>query len=208
MDAIRVLGDARIVPVVVIDDAGSAVPLAEALVAGGIDIVEITLRTSAALDAIAALSSCPTVRTGAGTVVTPDQVDAAVDAGASFIVSPGLATNVVERALKHNIPVVPGVATPSDLMAAVGMGLKVVKFFPAGILGGPAAIRALAAPFPELRFVPTGGVGASNLAEYLALPCVVAVGGSWMVERQLVTGRCWDEITSRSAEAVRLAAAA
>lgn len=195
---------AGVVPVAVIDDASHAEALAGALQAGGIGLIEVTLRTPASLDAVAALAKSGTIRTGAGTVVTPAQVDDVVDAGAAFLVSPGLSVPVVERARERGVPIIPGVATPSDLMTAVNLGLDIVKFFPAGLLGGPAAIKALAGPFPQLRFVPTGGVGPKNLADYFALPCVLAVGGSWMVERDLVAAGRWDEITTRSAEAVRL----
>jgi len=205
MDVIEVLQRTRVVPVAVIDDASRAVALAQALSAGGIDLIEVTLRTEAGLATLAALRSQPSMCVGAGTVVTPEQVDAAVAAGAAFIVSPGLSIPVVERARQHGVPILPGVATASDLMTAVALGLGVVKFFPAGVLGGPAAIRALAAPFPDLKFVPTGGIGPTNIADYLALPCVLAAGASWMVERALINDERWDEITDRSAQLVRVA---
>ena len=204
MDVTDVLRGTRVVPVAVIDDADSAGALGEALVAGGIDIIEVTLRTEAGLKALAALAGVPAMRTGAGTVLSPAQADAAIDAGATFLVSPGLSVPVVERALERGVPIIPGVATPSDLMTAYNLGLDVVKFFPAGVLGGPSAIRALAAPFPAMRFVPTGGIGPSNVADYFAVPSVLAVGGSWMVERSLIAAGRWGEITTRSAEAVRL----
>ena len=208
MDVVDVLHGTKVVPVAVIDDAASAEALGQALVAGGIDIIEVTLRTEAGLKALGALSSTAAMRVGAGTVLSPAQVDAAIDAGATFLVSPGLSVPVVERAMERGIPIIPGVATPSDLMTAYNLGLSVVKFFPAGVLGGPPAIRALAAPFPDMRFVPTGGIGPSNAADYLALPSVLAIGGSWMVERALIAAGRWDEITTRSAEAVRLVAEA
>jgi 2-dehydro-3-deoxyphosphogluconate aldolase/(4S)-4-hydroxy-2-oxoglutarate aldolase len=205
MDVIEVLQRTRVVPVAVIDDANRALALAQALSEGGIDVIEVTLRTAAGLDAITALSPLSTTCVGAGTVITPEQVDAAVAAGAEFIVSPGLSVPVVQRAQELGVPILPGVATPSELLAAIALGLKVVKFFPAGVLGGPAAIRALAAPFTELKFVPTGGINAANLADYLALPCVLAAGASWMVERRLIADDRWSEITDRAAQAVRLA---
>lgn len=204
-DVRHLLQGARIVPVAVIDDPGRAPGLGEALLAGGLDVIEVTLRTPAAVEAIAALAGVPGMRTGAGTVVTADQVDAAVDAGATFVVSPGLSADVVRRCRERGVPVLPGVATPSDLMAAVALGLTEVKFFPAGVLGGPAALKALSAPFPGMTFVPTGGVSAANLADYLRLPCVAAVGGSWMVGRDVVAAGRWQEITDLTAQAVRLA---
>lgn len=192
-----------VVPVVVLDDPAQALPLGEALLAGGIDVVEITLRTAAGVDAIRALAALPGMRVGAGSVLVPDQVDHVVAAGARFVVSPGLSAGVVDRARALGVPALPGVATASDLMAAVGLGLTEVKVFPAGLLGGPAAIRALAAPFPGISFMPSGGVTAATMADYLALPAVPAVSGSWMVDRTLLGEARWDEVTARSAAAMR-----
>jgi 2-dehydro-3-deoxyphosphogluconate aldolase/(4S)-4-hydroxy-2-oxoglutarate aldolase len=200
---------ARIVPVVVVDGADEGARLADALVAGGLPVAEITLRMPRALEAIrAVVAEQPDVLVGAGTVVTPAQVDEVVEAGARFLVSPGTYEPVVARAQELGVPILPGVATASDVMRAVNLGLGVVKLFPASVAGGPAAIKALSAPFPGLRFMPTGGVNAGNLHEYLALPSVIAAGGSWMVERPLVTAGDWAEITRRTAEAVALAAPA
>ena len=199
----------RLVPVVVVDGAGQGARLADALVAGGLPVAEITLRTSGGIDAIRAVAQGqPDVVVGAGTVTTAAQVDAVVEAGARYIVSPGLSDAVVRRSQEHGVPVLPGVATPTEIIRALDLGVDVVKLFPASVVGGPAAIRAFSAPFPGLRFVPTGGVSAANLGEYLALAPVLAVGGSWMVEKALVAAGEWDEITRRTAEAVALAAPA
>src|SRR6478735_3794469 len=183
------IGRARVVPVVVVDDAAQGLLVAESLRDGGLPVAEVTFRTA-----------------GAGTVVTPAQVDEAVAAGARFLVSPGLSAAVVRRAQEHGVPVLPGVATPSDIIAALDLGLDTVKLFPANVVGGPAAVKAFSAPFPGLRFVPTGGVGAANLLDYLALPSVLAAGGSWMVDRALVRAEDRSEIVRRTREAVELAA--
>ncbi len=207
-DVVAALGAHRLVPVVVVDGADEGARLADALVAGGLPVAEITLRTAGGIDAIRAVAQTqPDVVVGAGTVTTVDQVDAVVDAGARYIVSPGLSAAVVRRAQEHGVPILPGVATPSEIMAALDLGIDVVKLFPASVVGGPAAIKAFSAPFPGLRFVPTGGVSAGNLGDYLGLAPVLAVGGSWMVEKSLVTAGDWAEITRRTAEAVALAAA-
>ena len=198
-----------LVPVVVLDRAEDAVPLGEALLAGGITGAEITLRTAAGLDAIAlAAQRLPDLTVGAGSVLTPDHVDQVVDAGARFVVSPGLHAPVIARCVQRSVPALPGVATASEVMAAVNLGLTEVKFFPAGLLGGPAAIKATSAPFPGISFLPSGGVGPDNLADYLALPCVPAVSGSWMVDLGLIRNADWAEITRRSTAAVEAARAA
>jgi Entner-Doudoroff aldolase len=172
---------ARIVPVVVLHDAKDAEPLGRALIAGGLPVAEVTFRTAAAVESIRAMSAIEGLIVGAGTVLTPAQVEQAVEAGASFIVSPGLRRDVVLAAQAAGIPVLPGAVTPSEIMAAQELGLDTVKFFPANVYGGAAAIKALSAPFGSMRFVPTGGVSVSNLFDYLSLGCVPAVGGSWMV---------------------------
>ncbi|WP_431892732.1 bifunctional 4-hydroxy-2-oxoglutarate aldolase/2-dehydro-3-deoxy-phosphogluconate aldolase [Cellulosimicrobium funkei] len=198
---------ARVVPVVVVDDAAQGVLVASALRDGGLPVAEVTFRTAGARAAIEAIArEVPDVLVGAGTVVTAAQVDEAVDAGARFLVSPGLSAAVVRRAQELGVPVVPGVATPSDVIAALDLGLDVVKLFPANVVGGPAAVKAFSAPFPGLRFVPTGGVSAANLLDYLALPAVLAAGGSWMVDAALVRAGDTVEITRRTREAVALAA--
>ena len=200
---------ARVVPVVVVDAAAQGVLVASALRDGGLPVAEVTFRTAGASAAIEAIArEVPDVLVGAGTVVTAAQVDEAVDAGARFLVSPGLSAAVVRRAQELGVPVVPGVATPSDVIAALDLGLDVVKLFPAKVVGGPAAVKAFSAPFPGLRFVPTGGVSAANLLDYLALPAVLAAGGSWMVDAALVRAGDTAEISRRTREAVALAATA
>ncbi len=197
----------RVVPVVVVEDAATAEPLGQAMVAGGLPVAEVTFRTAAAADAIAAMSQVEGLLVGAGTVVSADQVDQAIAAGAQFIVSPGLRADVVRRAQVARVPVVPGAVTPSEIMEAKALGLDTVKFFPASTYGGAKAIRALSAPFAGMRFVPTGGVSLDNLADYLSLPCVPAVGGSWMVPPALVTAGDYDQVSRLCAEAVAAAAA-
>ena len=202
MTDLSLLNRCPIVPVVVLDDPEQALPLGEALLAGGIDVVEITLRTDAGLEAIRRLATLPGMHVGAGSVLVPHQVDQVVEAGARFVVSPGLAVDVVQQSHALGVPALPGVATGSDLMAASALGLDEVKFFPAGLLGGPAAIRALAAPFTTMSFMPSGGVNADNMGDYLALPAVPAVGGSWMVDPALLREGRWDEVTARASAAV------
>lgn len=205
-DVLAALGAHRIVPVVVVEGAADGARLADALVAGGLPVAEITLRTAGGVEAIRAVAAAqPDVVVGAGTVTRADQVDAVADAGARYVVSPGLSRAVVERCAERGLPVLPGVASPTEIMAALDLGIDVVKLFPASVVGGPAAIKAFSAPFPGLRFVPTGGVNAGNLGEYLGLAPVLAVGGSWMVDKKLVDAGDWAEITRRTAEAVALA---
>lgn len=196
--------DYRIIPVVVIDDAATAATLGDALVDGGLPLAEITFRTSAAPDAISTLADRGDLIVGAGTITSVSDVDAAVQAGASFLVSPGLSQAVVERAAEHNILLIPGAVTATEVQRAVEWGVRTIKFFPAETSGGIAAIRALSAPFPAVSFIPTGGVTAMNLADYLALPSVVAVGGSWMVERSLIAARNVNAMTQRTTDALRI----
>jgi 2-dehydro-3-deoxyphosphogluconate aldolase/(4S)-4-hydroxy-2-oxoglutarate aldolase len=205
-DVLTRLAAHRLVPVVVLDEADDAGPLADALVGGGLPVAEITFRTAAAPDAIRVMADRGDVLVGAGTVVTPQQVDEAVAAGAQYLVSPGTSRAVVERAQEHGVPVLPGAVTATEVQAALELGLGTVKFFPAGTSGGSAAIAALAAPFGGVRFVPTGGVGPANLDEYLALPCVAAVGGSWMVPRDRVRAGDLAGVRTLVADAVALAA--
>jgi len=190
------LAVARIVPVIVLDDAADAGPLADALLAGGIDCAEITLRTPAGLAAVQALAHRDDILVGAGTVLTAAQTDEAVAAGARFVVSPGLGLDVVSRAQQLGVAVLPGVATATELQTAAAAGLGAVKFFPAGALGGLGMLDALAGPFPGMRFMPSGGVTAENAADYLAHPSVFAVGGSWMVPRTLIGAGRFAEITA------------
>ncbi|MDQ1288301.1 MAG: 2-dehydro-3-deoxyphosphogluconate aldolase / (4S)-4-hydroxy-2-oxoglutarate aldolase [Actinomycetota bacterium] len=205
-DILERLAAHRLVPVVVLDDAADAVPLASALVEGGLPVAEVTFRTAAAPEAIRAIADRGDVLVGAGTVLTPAQVDAAVAAGASYIVSPGISRAVVERCAEHGVVALPGAVTASEVQTAIELGLTTVKFFPAGTSGGAPAISALAAPFAGIRFVPTGGVSAKNLADYLTLPCVAAVGGSWMVPRDRVRAGDFATVKTLTAEAVALAA--
>lgn len=198
----------RLVPVVVVDRAADAWPLAQALKSGGLPCAEVTFRTAAAEDAIREMAKDPDLLVGAGTVVRADQVDVAVRAGASFVVSPGFSLAVVRRCQELGVPVLPGVATPSEVMMALDAGLDVVKFFPAEANGGVSALRAIGAPFSMMRFVPTGGITAANLAGYLALPSVLAVGGSWMVAPKLIAAGDFGEVSRLTAEAVAIVRAA
>ncbi|WP_062525935.1 bifunctional 4-hydroxy-2-oxoglutarate aldolase/2-dehydro-3-deoxy-phosphogluconate aldolase [Demequina rhizosphaerae] len=205
VDVLASLGAHRLVPVVVMDDAADADGLAGALVAGGLPVAEVTFRTAAAEESIRVMAARGDVLVGAGTVLTVDQVDRAVAAGASYVVSPGLSRAVVERCGEHGVPVLPGAVTATEVQAALELGITTVKFFPAGTSGGAKAIAALAAPFGGVRFVPTGGVGPANLHEYLALPSVHAVGGSWMVPKDLVSAHEFAKVRALVVEAVALA---
>jgi 2-dehydro-3-deoxyphosphogluconate aldolase / (4S)-4-hydroxy-2-oxoglutarate aldolase len=196
------LGQMGLVPVVKIERAEDSVALARALSAGGLPCAEITFRTAAAEESIRRIcSQVPDMLVGAGTVLTVDQAQRAVDAGARFIVSPGFGPRVVDWCVEHRVPIVPGVVTPTDILAALERDLQVLKFFPAEAYGGINTIKALAAPFGMVKFMPTGGVSARNLADYLRLPAVHACGGTWMVESKLIAGGQWDEITRLVAEA-------
>jgi len=198
-----------VVPVVTMDDASAAGQLGQALAAGGLPVAEITLRTPAALDAIAAMAdACPDVLVGAGTVVDAGQVRQVVRAGARFVVSPGYSGAVVDACQDAGVPVFPGICTPSELMAAMARGLLAVKFFPAEAYGGVATLKALAAPFAGMRFIPTGGIDAALLPHYLALPNVAAVGGSWMAPPQLIAAGHYERIAALSREAVHAVALA
>ncbi len=207
MDTLAALSAARLVPVVVLDDAKDADPLAAALVNGGLPVAEVTFRTAAAPEAIRIMAARGDILLGAGTVLTPAQVDQAVDAGASYVVSPGLSRAVVERCAERGVLALPGAVTATEIQAALELGITTVKFFPAGTSGGAPAIAALAAPFGGVRFVPTGGVGPKNLHEYLAIPAVAAVGGSWMVPKDKVEAGDFDGIAALTAQAVALAKA-
>ena len=205
MDVLSQLAANRLVPVVVLDDAKDADGLAGALVSGGLPVAEITFRTAAAEESIRVMAARGDVLVGAGTVLTVEQVDKAVAAGAHYIVSPGTNRAVVERAQEHGVLALPGAVTATEIQAALELGLTTVKFFPAGTSGGSKAISALAAPFGDVTFVPTGGVGVDNLHEYLSLKCIAAVGGSWMVPRNLVTAGDFDAVRVLVAQAVELA---
>ena len=198
--------EVRVVPVVAIPRADDAVPLARTLVEAGLPCAEITFRTDAAAAAIAAIAhAVPELRVGAGTVLSVAQADAALHAGASFIVAPGFDPAVVDFALERGVPVVPGVCTPTEVTLALARGLSVLKLFPAEASGGVSYLKALAAPFGAARFVPTGGIGPDNLAAYLAVRQVVACGGSWMVAKDLIAAGEFDTIGALAAEARRLA---
>ncbi|MBN8525377.1 MAG: bifunctional 4-hydroxy-2-oxoglutarate aldolase/2-dehydro-3-deoxy-phosphogluconate aldolase [Planctomycetes bacterium] len=202
MDLIPTLASLKIVPVVVIDDAAKSAPLGAALKAGGLPCAEITFRTAAAAAAIKAMSADRDILVGAGTVLTVDHAKAAVDAGARFLVSPGFGPKVVEWALANQVPIIPGVVTPTEIQMALEYGLTVVKFFPAGSFGGAKTLKGLAAVYGGLRFVPTGGIDASNIGEYLAIKAVAACGGSWICTNELITAGDWAKVTTLTAEAV------
>ena len=194
-DIAQTFGAVRIIPVLTIEDAADAVPLARALAAGGLGVLEITLRTEAALPAIRAMTAVDGVVVGAGTVTSPAEASAAIDAGARFIVSPGLSEPVLQAARRAGLPCLPGVATATEMLRAQALGLTHLKFFPASIAGGVPALKAFAGPFPRLCFCPTGGVDAKTVQDYLALPNVFAVGGSWVAPADAVRGEDWDRIT-------------
>jgi len=205
METLNLIGNCGIVPVVVIDNAKDAVPTAKALLAGGIDVMEITLRTPAGLDSIRQVAqNCPEVCVGAGTVLSLEQAKQAVEAGAKFIVSPGLDPKLVEWCLSNNVAVTPGCVTPSEITQALSLGLKVLKFFPADVYGGLSAMKALSGPFGDVKFIPTGGVSAKNLSEYAAAPFIHAIGGSWLCARADIVSANFDLITQLSAEAVKI----
>ncbi|MBR3248267.1 MAG: bifunctional 4-hydroxy-2-oxoglutarate aldolase/2-dehydro-3-deoxy-phosphogluconate aldolase [Clostridiales bacterium] len=194
-----------IVPVVVLNKVEDAVPLAGALLKGGIDFMEITFRTECAADCISVISrEVPEMTVGAGTVLNADQARLAVEKGAEFIVSPGLDEETVKWALENEIPVIPGAVTPTEIIKAVGLGLKVVKFFPADVYGGIKAIKALAAPFGQVKFLPTGGVSESNLKEFIENSSVAAVGGSWVCKKEDINAHNWEKITALSSNAVKI----
>lgn len=198
------IGKVGIVPVIKIDDVEKAVPLANALLAGGIPCAEVTFRTAQGEEAIRRITAGqPNVLVGAGTVLTTEQVDRAVDAGAKFIVSPGLNPKIVAYCMEKGIPITPGCANPSDIEQALEFGLDVVKFFPAEQAGGLDYIKAVSAPYPNLKFMPTGGINAGNIGNYLAFDKILACGGSWMVGADLINQGNFDEITRLSREAVQ-----
>lgn len=194
----------KIIPVVAIHDADHAEALADALIEGGLPSAEITFRTAAAQAAIAAIARRGDMVVGAGTVLSIDQVKQAVDAGACFVVAPGLNPKVVTYCLENNIPVSPGVCTPTDIETALDLGLEVLKFFPAETFGGLKTLKALSAPYTKARFIPTGGLNAGNVLEYLKNPQVVACGGSWMVKSAYISDKAFETITRLTREAVEI----
>ena len=201
----ELLAGVPVIPVLVVEDAGDAVRLAAALAVGGLPVIEVTLRTPAAQDAIAAIrAALPRVLVGAGTVLNPDDARRAVDAGARFAVSPGYSRALGAACAERRLPLLPGAATASEVMALVNDGYALVKFFPAVAAGGVGMLRALAGPFPGVRFCPTGGVGARNAAAYLAEPNVACVGGSWVAPAEAVRRRDWETIEGLAREAAAL----
>lgn len=196
------LATCGVVPVVVLDDAKDAITTAKALLAGGVNVMEITFRTAAAADSIKAVSEdCPDMLVGAGTVVTLDQCKQALECSAKFIVSPGFDPEVVSWCVERNVPITPGCVTPTEIMAAMKLGLNVVKFFPAGVYGGLKAMKSLSAPFGGIKFIPTGGVDAKNLKEYLEAPFVHVVGGSWLCPKKEIAAGNFDAVTALCREA-------
>lgn len=192
-----------IVPVIALDDAKDAKPLAQALCEGGLPCAEVTFRTAAAEESIRIMAQeFPEMLVGAGTVLTTEQVDRAVAAGAKFIVSPGLNPKVVKYCVDKNIPITPGTSSPTDIEQAIELGLEVVKFFPAEASGGLAKIKAMAAPYVNMKFMPTGGINAKNLIDYLNFPKIIACGGSWMVSKDMITAGEFDKIREMTKEAV------
>ena len=204
MDVLSRLAAAGVVPVVVLDKAEDAVPTARAMVAGGIDVMEITFRTAAAADSIRAVAAeVPEMLVGAGTVVNLEQCKLAVECGAKFIVSPGYDEETVAWCVENGVAVTPGCVTPTEIMAALKHGLKVLKFFPANVYGGLSAIKALAGPFGGVKFIPTGGVNQQNLGEFVSNPSIHAVGGSWVCPKADIAAHNFDKITQLCAEARR-----
>lgn len=205
-DIIERIAAQRIIPVLVVADIEAAKPLAAALVEGGLPIMEMTMRTPRALDIARAMAEVDGAVIGVGTVLNADRCNAAIDAGAAFIVSPGFDEGVINSASRRHTPVIPGVATISELQRAWNAGLRVVKFFPAAIAGGPAAVRAFASVIPDIQFMPTGGVNIKNIADYLAVDAVIACGGSWIAPPELIEKRRFDEIRALAADARKAAA--
>ncbi len=204
-DILKEVALKKIVPVVKLDKATDAKPLAEALCAGGLPVAEITFRTEAAEESIRIITKeFPDMLVGAGTIVNEEQAKRALDAGAKFIVSPGFSNKVTEYALNHNVMIFPGICTPTELMMALEYDLPVMKFFPAKQYGGLDTINALAAPFPSVRFMPTGGINQSNILDFLASKKIIACGGSWMVSDKLINSGDFKEIIRLTAEAVEL----
>ena len=205
MLSIEEISACGIIPVVVLNDADVAVPTARALLRGGIDVMEITFRTAAAQASIARVTAeVPEMKVGAGTVVTVQQARDAIAAGAKFLVSPGSDADIICEAAALNTPIVPGVVTPSEIMLGLKLGVKVFKFFPAESYGGLKTIKALSGPFPQIKFIPTGGINQENAGEYFKNPKIQAVGGSWMVSAKMIEAGEFDAIAEKSAAATAL----
>ena len=206
MDVMQRLADSMIVPVVVLDKLEDAIPTAKALAAGGVDTMEITFRTACAPDAIKAVAeSCPEVLVGAGTIVNIEQAKLAVAMGAKFLVSPGFSDEIVGWCVANEIPIVPGCVTPTEIMAAMKHGLELVKFFPADLYGGLRAMKSLAGPFPNMKFLPTSGMSNTNIKEYIDAPFIQAVGGSWICPKADIAAGNWEKITRLCLEARKVA---
>ena len=202
MDVLSRLARSIVVPVVVLDDVKDAIPTANAMAAGGVDTMEITFRTACAPECIKAVAeNCPDVLVGAGTIINLEQCKLAVEMGAKFIVSPGYSEEVVAWCVENGIPVAPGCGTPTEIMAALKHGLKMVKFFPANVYGGLNAMKNLSAPFVGLKFLPTGGVNSGNIKEYVDAPFIHAVGGSWVCPKADIKAGNWEKITQLCLEA-------
>ena len=201
----RILRDARILPVLTVDSVEQAIDTTRALLAGGLTAIELTLRTPASLDALAALKQeFPDLAIGAGTVLHPAQVDAVCELGADFIITPGVSPALLDALLAANIPVIPGAATPSELIALASRGFGVAKLFPAAVVGGIAMLKALQGPLPQMKLCPTGGIDEANAADYLAQPNVVCIGGSWMVPKLWLQAGAYDKVTESAARAAAI----
>lgn len=205
MNAYEICRLAPVIPVITVKDVAHAAPLATALVAGGLPALEVTLRTPAALDAIRAMADIEGGVVGAGTLLTAQDVKNAKAAGARFGVSPGFTPELLDAADGEGLPLLPGVNTPSEVMTLLARGYETMKFFPAGAAGGPAMLKGMSAPLAAAKFCPTGGVSAANAHEYLSLPNVLCVGGSWVAPGDLMTNGAWDSITALAREAATLA---
>jgi 2-dehydro-3-deoxyphosphogluconate aldolase/(4S)-4-hydroxy-2-oxoglutarate aldolase len=204
-DATSVLHISPVIPVVTIDDPRHAVPVARALAAGGVGIIELTLRTQSALESLELIAhEVPEILVGAGTILTQAQAEASVSAGANFLVSPGVTPSLLEHMLSLEIPILPGVATVGEVMAVLERGLTEMKFFPSGPAGGPGYLAAIGAPIPHVKFCPTGGISLATAPSYLALPNVSCIGGSWLTPRAEIENEDWTRITNLAQEAVRL----
>jgi 2-dehydro-3-deoxyphosphogluconate aldolase/(4S)-4-hydroxy-2-oxoglutarate aldolase len=205
-DATSVLHVSPVIPVVTIADPQHAVPVAKALVGGGVRIIELTLRTDSALESLKRIANeVPDIMVGAGTILTPAQADDALSAGAQFLVSPGVTPSLLDHMLQLEVPVLPGVATVGEVLAVLERGLTAMKFFPAGPAGGPDYLAAIGAPIPAVQFCPTGGISLASAPDYLALPNVTCVGGSWLTPRAAVEGEDWQQITRLAQGAAALA---
>jgi 2-dehydro-3-deoxyphosphogluconate aldolase / (4S)-4-hydroxy-2-oxoglutarate aldolase len=203
-DVLAIIGNSRVLPIVAIKNAKDAIPLALALKAGGLPLVEVTFRTEAAEEAIRAIASKGDMLVGAGTIVTVEQAQKAIAAGAKFMVSPGLDAEVVKFCLDKDVPITPGICTPTEVMAAMKLGLSTLKFFPAEAYGGLKTLKAISAPLGSVKFIPTGGVNTKNLAEYLAFPKVLACGGTWLATSEMIEQGRFGEITNLCREALKI----